>query len=78
MNEPTTTMILITASMLYDLVSCCHRVTMDIFADPEDREDVSPFVHLLRERALRMRIRLDKATKRLPFPTTIPGQASRG
>jgi predicted RecB family nuclease len=50
MNEPTTPMTPITASMLYDLVSCPHRVTMDLFADPEDRDDVSPFVQLLWER----------------------------
>ena len=28
----------VTASMLYDLVSCPHRVTMDLFADPAQRE----------------------------------------
>src|ERR1700683_319961 len=50
MNEPTTPMKPITASMLYDLVSCPHRVTMDLFAHPEDRDDVSPFVQLLWER----------------------------
>ena len=49
MNEPTT-LRPITASMLYDLVSCPHRVTMDLFADPKDRDDVSPFVQLLWER----------------------------
>ncbi|MGH6856568.1 MAG: TM0106 family RecB-like putative nuclease [Methylocella sp.] len=37
----------ITASMLYDLVTCPHRVTMDVFADPRERDDVSPFVQLL-------------------------------
>ena len=26
----------ITASMLYDLVTCPHRVTMDLFADPNE------------------------------------------
>jgi predicted RecB family nuclease len=40
----------ITASMLYDLVTCPHRVTMDLFADPSARDDVSPFVQLLWER----------------------------
>ncbi len=40
----------ITASMLYDLVSCSHRVTMDLFADPAERDKVSPFVQLLWER----------------------------
>jgi hypothetical protein len=37
----------ITASMLYDLVSCPHRVSMDLFADPAERDRVSPFVQLL-------------------------------
>src|SRR5476651_1483014 len=36
--------------MLYDLVACPHRVTMDVFADPVDRDDVSPFVQLLWDR----------------------------
>lgn len=42
--------ILITASMLYDLVSCPHRVAMDLFEDPAKRDQVSPFVQLLWER----------------------------
>ncbi len=41
---------LITASMLYDLVGCPHRVAMDLFADPAERDEVSPFVQLLWER----------------------------
>jgi hypothetical protein len=40
----------ITASMLYDLVACPHRVTMDVFADPANRDQVSPFVQLLWDR----------------------------
>lgn len=36
--------------MLYDLVTCPHRVTMDLFADPAERDRVSPFVQLLWER----------------------------
>jgi hypothetical protein len=40
----------ITASMLYDLVTCPHRVTMDLFANPSERDAVSPFVQLLWER----------------------------
>ena len=40
----------ITASMLYDLVQCPHRVTMDLFADPALKDKVSPFVQLLWER----------------------------
>ena len=40
----------ITASMLYDLVSCPHRVTMDLFADPAQRDEPNPFVQLLWEK----------------------------
>jgi predicted RecB family nuclease len=40
----------ITASMLYDLVACPHRVSMDLFADPAQRDKVSPFVQLLWDR----------------------------
>ena len=36
--------------MLYDLVNCPHRVSMDLFADPAKRDAVSPFVQLLWER----------------------------
>jgi hypothetical protein len=41
---------MITASMLYDLISCPHRVTMDLFADPADRDEVSPFIRMLWEK----------------------------
>ena len=40
----------ITASMLYDLANCPHRVTMDLFGNPADRDEVSPFVQLLWDR----------------------------
>ena len=36
--------------MLYDLVSCPHRVTMDLFNDPEERDPPNPFVQLLWEK----------------------------
>lgn len=41
---------LITASMLYDLVACPHRVTMDLFGDTAQRDEVSAFVQLLWEK----------------------------
>jgi predicted RecB family nuclease len=41
---------MITASMLYDLITCPHRVTMDLFADPADRDAVSPFIRMLWEK----------------------------
>jgi len=37
----------ITASMLYDLVQCPHRVTMDLFEDFSKRDPINPFVQLL-------------------------------
>lgn len=40
----------VTASMLYDLVACPHRVSMDLFADPATCDAVSPFVQLLWDR----------------------------
>ena len=40
----------ITASMLYDLVACPHRVTMDLFTDPAQRDELNPFVQLLWEK----------------------------
>lgn len=41
---------LVTAAMLYDLVACPHRVTMDLFADPVQRDKPNPFVELLWEK----------------------------
>lgn len=40
----------ITASMLYSLVSCPHRVTMDVYTDPARRDPVNAFVEMLWER----------------------------
>ena len=42
--------IFITASMLYDLVACPHRVSRDLFGDPSKREEVNVFIKLLWER----------------------------
>jgi hypothetical protein len=39
----------ITTSMLYDLIACPYRVSMDLFADPSDRDEVSPFIRMLWE-----------------------------
>jgi uncharacterized protein len=41
---------MIAASMLYSYTTCPHRVFLDCFGDPADRDDVSPFVELLWER----------------------------
>ena len=40
----------ITASTLYDLVNCPHRVTMDAFGNPAARDPVNAFVELLWKR----------------------------
>lgn len=40
----------ITASMLYDLVQCPHRVTMDLDGDITKRDEINPFVQLLWEK----------------------------
>lgn len=40
----------ITASMLYDLVQCPHRVTMDLFGNYSERDEISPFIQLLWEK----------------------------
>ena len=37
----------ITASLLHSHLTCPHRVAMDAFADPVNRDPVSPFVELL-------------------------------
>ena len=36
--------------MLYDLVACPHRVTMDLNADSGKRDQPNPFVKMLWER----------------------------
>lgn len=40
----------ITASLLYDLIQCPHRVSKDQYHDPADRDPISPFIQLLWER----------------------------
>jgi hypothetical protein len=40
----------VTASMLYGLVACPHRVTKDLFGDPKDRDEINPFIELLWEK----------------------------
>jgi predicted RecB family nuclease len=40
----------VTASLLYNHLTCPHRVFMDAFADPALRDPVSPFVQMLWER----------------------------
>lgn len=40
----------VTASVLYDLVSCPKRVALDTFGNVADRDEINPFVRLLWER----------------------------
>jgi predicted RecB family nuclease len=40
----------ITGAMLYDLIQCPHRVTMDLFGDLSKRDEPNPFVQLLWEK----------------------------
>jgi hypothetical protein len=43
---------MISAAQLYDFVHCPHRVSMDAFGDPDERDETSPFVELLWEQGL--------------------------
>lgn len=43
---------MISATQLYDYVQCPHRVFRDVFGDPADRDETSPFVELLWEQGL--------------------------
>ena len=40
----------VTASTLYNLVACPQRVALDAFGDPDERDEISPFVQLLWEK----------------------------
>ena len=40
----------ITGSLLYDLIACPHRVSMDLFANPAERDPISPFIKMLWEK----------------------------
>ena len=56
----------ITASILYSLVQCPHRVWMDASEDPAKRDPVSPFVELLWERGTTLEREVIAGLK-LPF-----------
>jgi predicted RecB family nuclease len=43
---------MISAAQLYDFVHCPHRVFMDEFGKPDERDEISPFVELLWEQGL--------------------------
>ena len=37
-----------TAAMLYDLVECSHRVTMDLYGDQRFRDEPNAFVYVVK------------------------------
>jgi hypothetical protein len=43
--------VIVTGSILYNLVECPHRVLLDAFGSLADRDTINPFVRLLWERA---------------------------
>jgi AIPR protein len=63
----------ITADVLYDLVNCPHRVTMDAFGDPAERDPINAFVELLWKRgsAFEDEVIAD-LTGKLPFVNLRP------
>ena len=63
----------ITAAVLYDLVNCPHRVTMDAFGDHAERDPINAFVELLWKRgsAFEDEVIAD-LTGKLPFVTQCP------
>jgi hypothetical protein len=63
----------ITATVLYDLVNCPHRVTMDAFGDPAERDPINAFVELLWKRgsAFEDEVIVD-LTGKLPFVNLRP------
>lgn len=50
MQGPLEMSVPVTASMLYDMVFCPHRVGMDIFGNPAEKDEPNAFVELLWER----------------------------
>jgi predicted RecB family nuclease len=66
----------VTASMLYNLVHCPHRVAMDLFGNPDERDPVSPFVELLWEKGQAFEQEVINGLK-LPFTdlSTLKGDA---
>lgn len=62
---------LITADMLYNLVQCPHRVTMDAFGDPAKRDEPNAFVQLLWERGHRFEQEVIEELK-VPFLNLRP------
>jgi len=57
---------LITATMLYNFVRCPHRVTMDRFGNPAERDKISPFMELLWERGHAFEMEVIEGLK-IPF-----------
>jgi len=67
---------LITASMLYDLVHCPHRVWLDLYGDDSKRDPVSSFVQMLWERgSLHEKDIIDGANVEYTDLSTLSGKA---
>jgi uncharacterized protein len=58
--------VIITASILYDLVECPQRVALDAFGDISQRDEINPFIRLLWKRGTLFE-KETIATLRLPF-----------
>ena len=57
------------ASMLYNVVECPHRPTMDLSANPAERDARSPFLTLLWKHGV------NKAGRRINIPAQEAGAA---
>ena len=57
----------ITASMLYNLVACPHRLNLDLHEDPAKRDSESQFIMLLWERGTAFE---QEVIQKLEFPYT--------
>jgi len=56
----------ITASILYNLVQCPHRVTMDLFGNPAKKDPTNPFIQLLWEKGNEFELEVIESLNR-PF-----------
>jgi hypothetical protein len=57
--------VFITASMLYDLVQCPHRPTKDLYGNPADRDEASPFLQLLWQRGASFELEVIRSLREL-------------
>src|SRR5688572_16644022 len=72
---------MITAAQLYDHVACPHRVHLDLFGDPNARDEISAFVQLLWERGSAYEadgIGQPKDRRHPALPELLPGGREAG